>query len=118
MIPKTSRVDFVELHILHHAAKGPVYGLWMIEELSRHRYRLGPSQLYPRFHRLEKEGFLRRRNQVAGGKLRKYYEITSAGRTYFSRQKKRLIELAAEALSPDEIRQLLARRIARDRTND
>lgn len=108
--PKSSRVDFIELHILHHAAERPVYGLWMIEELARHGYRLGPSQLYPRFHRLEREGYLKRRVAVAGGKLRKYYRITAAGRSYFRRQKRRLIELAAEALSPEDLSALLKRR--------
>ncbi len=109
--PKSSRVDFIELHILHHAAERPVYGLWMIEELARHGYRLGPSQLYPRFHRLEREGYLKRREAVAGGKRRKYYRITAAGRSYFRRQKVRLLELAAEALSAEDLRALLKRQI-------
>jgi PadR family transcriptional regulator PadR len=111
---KSSRVDFIELHILHHAAQQPVYGLWMIEELARHGYRLGPSQLYPRFHRLERDGYLVCREKVAAGKVRKYYRITAAGRAYFRRQKRRLIELAAEALSPDDLRGLLRRQMSAD----
>ncbi len=109
-LPKSSRLDFVELHILHHAAQHSVYGLWMIEELSRHGYRLGPSHLYPRFHRLERQGYLKRREAVIAGKLRKYYRITPAGRSYFRLQKRRLIELAAEALGPEDLRALLKRR--------
>jgi DNA-binding PadR family transcriptional regulator len=112
---KSSRVDFVELHILHHASERPVYGLWMIEELARHGYRLGPSQLYPRFHRLERNGYLVCREAVTSGKLRKYYRITAAGRAYFRRQKRRLIELAAEALSPEDLRRLLKRQVGGDR---
>lgn len=112
---KSARVDFIELHILHHAAQRPVYGLWMIEELARHGYRLGPSQLYPRFHRLERQGYLVCREAKAAGKLRKYYRITPAGRSYFRRQKRRLIELAAEALSPEDLRGLLKRRVSGDR---
>ncbi len=106
---RSSWVDFIELHILHHASEQPVYGVWMIEELARHGYRLGPSQLYPRFHRLERQGYLKRRAVVTAGKLRKYYRITPAGRSYFRRQKLRLIELAAEALTPQDLRRLLRR---------
>ena len=28
----------IRLHVLHHAAKEPIYGLAMIEELERHRF--------------------------------------------------------------------------------
>ncbi len=38
---------FVRLHVLHHAAEGEVYGQWIIEELSRHDYRISPGTLYP-----------------------------------------------------------------------
>jgi PadR family transcriptional regulator PadR len=38
----------VRLHVLHHAAEGPLYGLSMIEELARHGYRLS-------LHGLEKK---------------------------------------------------------------
>jgi hypothetical protein len=37
----------IRLHILHHAAKAPVFGLWFIEELGRHGYKLSPGTLYP-----------------------------------------------------------------------
>jgi len=30
---------FVRLHVLHHAAKAPLVGCWMMEELRRPRYR-------------------------------------------------------------------------------
>ena len=110
MIRKDGRVDFVELHILHHAAEEPIFGLWMMEELRRHGYRIGPSRLYPQFQDLEERGLLRRRNQVVEGKLRKYYRATAAGRRYLARQKRRLLELAGEALSVDEIQQMLRMR--------
>jgi hypothetical protein len=28
------RLGFCKLHILHHAAKRPIYGLWMLQELT------------------------------------------------------------------------------------
>ena len=107
---KQLSVDFVELHILHHASQNPIYGLWMIEELGRHGYRLNASRLYPKFHRLERQGLIGRRSKVVNGKLRKYYHITARGRRYWANQKRRLIELASEALSASELRTALRRR--------
>ena len=46
----------IRLHILHHAAEGPIYGFRMIEELSRHGYRLSAGTLYPVLHGLEAKG--------------------------------------------------------------
>jgi DNA-binding PadR family transcriptional regulator len=108
-------VDFIELHILHHASEAPLYGLWMLEELARHGYRLSASHLYPRFHRLEREGLLRRRDKVVDGKLRKYYRLTPQGRGYLKVQKHRLMELVGEALQPDELRALLRKQASRAR---
>jgi len=104
---KRLAVDFVELHILHHASSDPVYGLWMLEELGRHGYRLNASQLYPKFHRLERRGLLKHRKEVVAGKLRKYYRITARGQRYWSGQKRRLIELVSEALTRGELRKAL-----------
>jgi DNA-binding PadR family transcriptional regulator len=111
---KQPRVDFIELHILHHAGEEPLYGLWMIEELAGHGYKVGASHLYPKFHRLEQEGFLRRTERVIEGKVRKYYRLTVAGRKYLRDQKRRLIELGAEVLVAKEIEAMLHRRAARD----
>ena len=108
--------DFVELHILHHASEGSLYGLWMIEELAEHGYKLNASQLYPRFHRLHKRGYLDRRDKVVEGKLRKYYRITRDGRTYLREQKRRLMELISEALTADELSRALDRRRKREET--
>ena len=108
-------IDFVELHILHHASEGPLYGLWMIEELAEHGYSLNSSQLYPRFHRLEEKGYLERKSRVVEGKLRKYYRIRPPGRGYLKEQKKRLLELISEALTIEELSGALRRRQARER---
>ena len=106
--------DFVELHILHHASEGPLYGMWMIEELAEHGYKLNASQLYPRFHRLEERGLLERTNKIVDGRLRKYYEITREGGEYLETQKRRLLELISEALSVDELSEALRRRRERE----
>ena len=106
--------DFVELHILHHASEGSLYGLWMLEELAGHGYSLNASQLYPRFHRLEKRGHLRRTDKLVEGKIRKYYRITPEGRSYLREQKRRLVELISEALTVDELSKALDRRRKRE----
>jgi DNA-binding PadR family transcriptional regulator len=108
------RFDFVELHILHHASERSLYGLWMIEELAEHGYKLNASQLYPRFHRLQKRGYLNRRDQVVDGKLRKYYRITSEGKKYLREQNRRLTELISEALSVGELSRALDSRRKRE----
>jgi PadR family transcriptional regulator, regulatory protein PadR len=46
----------IRLHLLHHAAQEPIYGLAMIEELGRHGYRLSAGTLYPILHGLEAKG--------------------------------------------------------------
>jgi len=56
-IKRTFFLGFVRLHILYHASQGPIYGLEMIRELSRHGYQLSPGTLYPILHGLEKKGF-------------------------------------------------------------
>lgn len=107
---KRLAVDFIELHILHHASQAPVYGLWMLEELGGHGYRLRASHLYPRFHRLVRQGLLRQRPEVVKGKLRKYYALTARGRRYWESQKRRLVELVSEALDAGALRRAMERK--------
>jgi PadR family transcriptional regulator, regulatory protein PadR len=114
MPSRRPRFDFVELHILHHADEEPLYGLWMIEELTEHGYSINASQLYPRFHRLEKLGYLARTGRVVDGHVRKYYRTTPAGSAYFAEQRRRLLELVSEALTSEELAEALARRRARE----
>jgi DNA-binding PadR family transcriptional regulator len=90
---------FVRVHILHHAAEEPIYGLWMIEELSRHGYEIGPGTLYPMLHELERSGYLRSEPRLVSGKTRKYYGITEAGREALARLRPKLRELMQEALN-------------------
>lgn len=108
------QVNFVELHILHHASEAPLYGLWMIEELAEHGYKLNASQLYPQFHRLQKSGYLNRTEKVVEGKLRKYYRITREGRPHLKEQRHRLVELISEVLTVAELSQALKRRQKRE----
>jgi len=86
----------IRLHILHHASEKPVYGLWIIEELGRHGYRLSAGTLYPLLHRLEKRGLLRSTPAGAERRLRRLYRITSAGREALSAAKQKVKELFGE----------------------
>lgn len=87
----------IRLHILHHAVEeGPVYGLWMIEELARHGYRLSPGTLYPILHALERKGYLRSKRLYEGSRIRRTYVATAAGRKALANAKQRVSELFGE----------------------
>jgi len=89
-------LGFVKIHILYHASKEPIYGVWIQEELSRHGYQLSPGTLYPTLHRLERNGYLERQSRVVAGKVRNYYVITEKGRGALSEARDKIRELVAE----------------------
>jgi len=91
-------LGFIKIHILHHAAKEPVYGLWLIEELDHHGYKLSPGTLYPILHKLETEHYLESFSENVGGKLRKYYRITPDGIEALAKIKDKMQELVKEVL--------------------
>jgi PadR family transcriptional regulator PadR len=73
-------IGLVRLHVLHHAAEEPIFGLGIIHELGRHGYRLSPGTIYPLLHAMERRGWLRSRTQIMDGHRRKVYTATAAGR--------------------------------------
>ena len=91
-------LGFIKIHILHHAAQEPVYGLPLIQELGRPGYELGPGTLYPLLHRLKRAGYLFRDDRVVGGKVRKYYAITDDGRTALEETREKIAELVREVV--------------------
>lgn len=91
-------LGFVKIHILHHAAHEEIYGIAMMEELKRHGYDIGPGTMYPVLHSLEKGGYLERHDRVVGGKVRKYYTITPAGREALLHIKAKIGELVLEVM--------------------
>jgi PadR family transcriptional regulator PadR len=86
----------IRLHILHHAAKEPIFGLAMIEELDRHGYKLSPGTLYPLLHGLEKRGFLRARRERVGSSLRRVYRATVSGKRALAQARVKVRELFGE----------------------
>lgn len=91
-------LGFVKVHILHHAAQEPIYGLAMIEELKRHGYEISPGTLYPILHNLEEKGLLQREDCLVNGKVRKYYTATEEGARALDEVKDKIQELVDEVL--------------------
>ena len=91
----------IRLHILHHAAKVPVFGLWFIEELGRHGYKLSPGTLYPLLHGLERKGYLKSSNERAGKSSRRMYQATPLGRKALAAARQKVSELFGELLEDD-----------------
>ncbi|HEY7152632.1 MAG TPA: PadR family transcriptional regulator [Gemmataceae bacterium] len=89
---------FIRLHVLYHAAKEPVYGAEITEELIRHGYRLSPGTLYPTLRLLENLGYLRQHTEVVQGRRRKYYQATAAGKRVLNEARGKLQELVAEVI--------------------
>jgi DNA-binding PadR family transcriptional regulator len=86
----------IRLHILHHAEQGSIFGLGMIEELSRHGYRLSAGTLYPILHALEAKGYLRATERRNGRHARRMYRLTPAGRRALTAAKAKVRELFGE----------------------
>jgi DNA-binding PadR family transcriptional regulator len=89
---------FIRLHVLYHAAKEPVYGAEITEELIGHGYRLSQGTLYPTLHLLESLGYLCSNFEVVQGRRRKYYRATPAGRAILAEARLKLHELVAEVI--------------------
>ncbi len=88
---------FWKIHILHHAAEKPVYGLWLLDELAEHGYRLSPGTLYPILDRMERNGWLRSA-QAGHSRSRRTFRITPAGRRVLVEIRAHVAELHEEVV--------------------
>ena len=86
----------MRLHILHHAAEEPIFGLGMLEELGRHGYRISPGTLYPLLHGLERKGYIKATQMRNGKSLRKVYRATPLGRKALALAKLKVREFIGE----------------------
>ncbi len=68
----------------------------MMEELTHHGYRIGPGTLYPLLHGLERGGLLKSTLKNVGGRRRRIYKITLAGRKALDKAKVKVDELHEE----------------------
>lgn len=91
-------LGFIKIHILHHAAEEPVFGLELIRELARHGYDVSPGTVYPVLHEMERAGYLRREDRVVQGKVRKYYRTTPHGDQALEEARAKITELVTEVL--------------------
>jgi len=97
---RTSReilLAFWKVHVLHHAASEPVYGLWLLRELSEHGYHLSPGTLYPLLARMERNGWIRSRSGSRAN-ARKNYRITAEGRRLLATLRTQIDELHREVV--------------------
>lgn len=101
MVDRNLYTGLIRLHILHHAAEGPVFGQAMIDELGRHGYRLSAGTLYPILHGMERHGYLRSRLTLTNGRSRRVYRATPAGRQALRTARKRVQELFGEMFEHD-----------------
>lgn len=95
---------FVRLHILYHAAKEPICGVEIMEELRHHGYKIGPGTLYPILHSLEQAGLIASAEEVVEGKRRKNLRTTKRGRKLLDDAREKVRELAAEVVEDQDAR--------------
>ena len=87
----------IRLHILFHSVEGDnVYGQWMIDELRRHGYHVGPGTLYPMLDAMEANGYLKSRRERIGHTFRRLYKATPRGKSAYKFVKARVRELSRE----------------------
>jgi len=96
MDDKSLYSGLIRLHILHHAAEEPLYGIWIAEELARHGYKLSAGTLYPILHGLERKDYLRSHRERNGRLGRRVYQITPLGRKALRTARQRVQELFGE----------------------
>jgi PadR family transcriptional regulator PadR len=92
-------LSFWKIHLLHHAAEGPIYGQWAIGELRRHGYDISPGTLYPLLRRMERHGWLRcERDAEARKNVRQPYVLTEEGNQVLDLIRRQLKELYQEVV--------------------
>ncbi|MDQ0194825.1 PadR family transcriptional regulator [Paenibacillus wynnii] len=89
-------LGFIQIHILHHAAKEPIFGSWMLDELQEHGYKMSAGTLYPLLRTMETSGLLEREDRNVGGKIRKYYRTTESGNQVLAEARSKAYELFKE----------------------
>src|SRR4029079_6571514 len=101
MMDRNLYSGLIRLHILHHAAEGPIFGQAMIDELGQNGDRLSYGTLYPILHGMERQGYLRSRLTLNGGRNRRVYRATSTGRKALVVARQRVQEPFGEMFEHD-----------------
>lgn len=90
-VDKTLLSGSTSMLLLKLLEEKDLYGYEMIESLrarSNNVFELKAGTLYPLLHSLEEKGFLTSYEKEIGGKIRKYYSITDAGKKHLIQKKK------------------------------
>jgi PadR family transcriptional regulator PadR len=102
-------LGFIRLHILYHANKESICGVELMEELRHHGYDVGPGTIYPVLHQMQAAGILTSSDEIVGGKRRKNFRATAAGRKLLGQARGKLRELVSEVLDDKDARELRRR---------
>jgi PadR family transcriptional regulator PadR len=94
----------IRLHILHHASAAPLFGLWMVEELQHHGYKMSTGTLYPILHGLERKGYLRSEVKREGRTSRRMYSATPLGKKALKSALGKVRELFGELIGEQKRR--------------
>src|SRR5262245_52598212 len=89
-------VGLVRLYILHEASKAPVSGLRLITALVGYGYGIGAGTLYAILHSSERRGLLRSETAHSGGRARRMYRTTAAGKRMLRQIRTRCRSLVTE----------------------
>lgn len=89
-------LGFIQVHILYHAKKEPIYGTWMMKELEEHGYKISPGTLYPLLKRMEKEGLLSKTEKNVDGRIIKFYRATELGEEILNEAIEKAAQLSHE----------------------
>ena len=100
MVDRNLYTGLIRLHLLHHAAEGPVHGSWLSTELGRHGYRISPGTLYPLLHRLADAGLITGNEDVVDGRMIRRYRATRKGERALAALRTVIGELADEVAVP------------------
>jgi transcriptional regulator len=94
--PERGSTEFLALSLLEHEARHGYELSKLIESRSRGVVRLYVASLYPMLYRLEQQGLISGRwVEKSGQRRRRFYRITTAGRTALDRQRRSWREFVA-----------------------
>ncbi len=102
-VERKSLLSFWKVHILHHAAREPIIGQWVLRELREHGYEVSPGTLYPMLARMEERGWLRCKVDPNGGpRARREYSLTRKGQEVLTLLRQQVQELHREVVMGEE----------------
>ena len=98
MLEKDFCLGFTKINIVHLAAKKPVFGALIAREFAKHGHIISPGTLYPILHRLERDGYLESQLKTVHGKVHKYYQTTTKGKTALGQAKRHIENMVNEII--------------------